>query len=283
MDLLAIYTEKELKEIQSIELNALEDIVRVCDELNIKYFLIGGSALGAIRHKGFIPWDDDIDIGMPREDYRKFLEKAPSFLSSNYHIQSPYNDVFCPYFYSKVRVNGTLFMEYCNRNLPIHHGVYVDIFPFDNVPDDDDKNLAQFNRVQRLIRLFSLRQIPDVSTRPIGLYQKIKAFFRKILHVSLKIVPHIILLHLLEKEFTKYNNIETKAIACLNFPTWKTEYVLKVDLYPLVKHSFGNKKFFIPHNWDNYLGTHYGDYMRLPEKNKRYGHKPYKIQLNYVD
>lgn len=280
MDLLTVYTEEELKKIQRIELEALKEIVSICDKLHIEYFLIGGSVLGAIRHNGFIPWDDDIDIGMPREDYRRFLTEVPSLLPSNYHLQSPYEGTLCPYFYSKVRINDTLFMEYCNRTLPIHHGVYIDIFPFDNVPDNEYENTIQFNSMQKMIRLFTLRQIPDVSMQPVGLSQKMKSIIRRILHILSKMIPYSVLIHKMEKEMTRYNDTETRAMACLNFPIRKTEYILKSDLYPLIKYTFEDTVFYIPHNWDAYLKTHYDDYMKMPKFEKRYGHKPYKVRLD---
>ena len=129
MELLTIYTEEELEKIQALEIDALKIIVEICEQLEVEYFLIGGTTLGAIRHGGFIPWDDDIDIGMTRKNYIRFLEEAPKYLPKGYFLQTPYNEKNNPYYYSKLRIDGTLFVEYCNHKVKMNHGVYVDIFP----------------------------------------------------------------------------------------------------------------------------------------------------------
>lgn len=279
MELQTIYSEDELKKIQSIQLKCLKEIVSVCDAEGIEYFLIGGSALGAIRHNGYIPWDDDIDIAMPRQDYMRFLEIAEAKLSSCYHIQSPYNEKHCPYYYSKIRIDNTVFMEYCNRNLPIHHGVYVDVFPYDNVPDNEDLNIKQFDRCQQLTRKFANRQIPDVCSKPSGLIGTIRAIVRRFVYYIYSFTSYEKLIKQLDEEFTRYNNTDTRAMACLNFPKRKAEYALKSDIYPLVKHKFEDTEFNIPRNYDAYLTSHYGNYNELPPKEQRYGHKPYKVDL----
>lgn len=279
MELQTIYSQAELKRIQNIQLRCLKEIASICKKDNIEYFLIGGSTLGAIRHGGYIPWDDDIDIAIPRKDYMRFLHVASSKLSSMYHVQSPYNEKNCPYYYTKIRIDGTVFMEYCNRNLPINQGVYVDVFPYDNVPDDEEENFHHFERCQKLIRRFAYRQIPDVSCKPKGIIDIMKASLRRVLHVFYSVIPYDVLLRQLDKEFSRYNSTNTKAMACLNFPIWKKEYILKSDLYPLVEHTFEDTEFLIPNNADAYLTTHYGEYMKLPEPSKRYGHKPYKVDL----
>ena len=183
---LTIYTDEELKKIQAVELVALKEFIRVCELLKLEYFVDGGTALGAIRHRGFIPWDDDVDIAMPRSDYRKFCKEANKYLSKDFFLQSPYNDKNCPYYYSKLRVNGTEFIEYCNRKVNMHQGIYIDIFPFDEVPDDEKDNIRQFRKIQLLTRLFTLRQSPDLSTEPISLNDKIKSSIRHILHLITK-------------------------------------------------------------------------------------------------
>lgn len=281
LNLLTIYSQEELKKIQSIELECLNSIVGICKKIGVEYFLIGGSVLGAVRHGGYIPWDDDIDIGMTRDNYRKFLKEAPTLLPAKYHLQTPYNDKKCPYFYTKVRVDGTVFMEYCNRHVNMHHGVYIDIFPFDNVPDEETLNKQQFNKVQSLLRKFTLRQIPDVSEAPTTFCAYAIFFIRRCVHyIAQCVYPYQTLTKKLEEEITKYNHTETKAMACLNFPTRKTEYIKKSDLYPLKLHKFEDLEFFIPNNDQIYLSTHYGDYMQQPPENKRFGHKPYLVNLD---
>jgi len=279
METVSTYSAEELAQIQRIEYNLLNIISGICDKNGIEYFLIGGTALGAVRHSGFIPWDDDIDIGMTRNNYRKFLSIVPNRLPDGYVLQSPYQNKVSPYFYTKIRIDGTVFMEYCNRGLPIHQGVYIDVFPFDNVPDDEQLNIKHFQKVQNLIRLFTLRQIPDVSSKPNSLIEHFKAFFRFVLHLICKCIPHKLLLKEIEATITMYNAANTAAVACLNFPKRKTEYILKSDLYPLIKMKFVDKEFFIPGNYDQYLRTHYGDYLKLPPPEMRYGHKPFHIKL----
>lgn len=274
------YTSEELKKIQNLELEALGEIIHVCQICNIEYFIIAGTALGAIRHQGFIPWDDDIDVGMTRENYRRFLEEAPKILPEKYYLQTPYNDKKNPYFYSKLRINGTKFIEYCNHRIDMNHGVYVDIFPFDEVPDDELLNKKQFDTVQRLIRIFSLRQSPDVSVEPKSLMEKIRAVFRISIYLCARIIPYNYLRDKLENKITKYNGTNQKAVACLNFPKRKTQYILKSDLYPLTTHTFDGLQVNIPSNYDAYLTTQYNDYMKLPPEDQRFGHKPYCIELD---
>ena len=170
-------------------------------------------------------------------------------------------------------------MEYCNRNLPIHHGVYVDVFPYDNVPDDEVLNIEHFNRCQQLIRKFANRQIPDVSYAPNTMTGHIRAIVRRIVHLVYSFTSYEKLLGQLEQEFTRYNDTDTKAMACLNFPKRKAEYALKCDIFPLVKHKFEDTEFYIPNNYHAYLTSHYGNYNELPPVEKRYGHKPYKVDL----
>lgn len=277
---LTVYTDEELEKIHRLELDALRDLMHVCDELGINCFLIDGTALGAVRHNGFIPWDDDMDVGMLREDYRRFLREAPALLPEEYYLQTPYQGTKNPYFYAKLRINGTEFVEFCNRKLDIHHGVYIDICPFDEIPDNERLNKKQFRRCQLLIRLFVLRQSPELSAEPIGVKRKLVAGIRAVLHTAMRMVPYSWLASAIERETTRYNGTGQSAYAFLHHPDRKSDCILKSELFPLKKQKFEDVDVNIPGNCGAYLTRHYGDYQKWPEPSKRYGHKPYRVKLN---
>lgn len=276
---LTIYSDQELKEIQRIETEALSVLKDVCDKLHISYFAIGGTALGAVRHNGFIPWDDDIDIGMTRENYFRFIKEAPSFLPSKYILQDPYSSQRTAYPYTKIRINGTSFVEYSNRNVDMHHGVYIDIFPFDEVPDDDERNKKQYRIVQRLSRIIVWRQSPDMYSEPHSLKQHIQALCRRILFHLLRLIPYNYLVGRIDQEITRYNGTNQQAMACLLFSRRNCEYGLKSTLFPLKEHQFENLTIPVPNDCDTYLTTHYGDWRKMPPREQRFGHKPYYINL----
>ena len=134
-----------LKEHQQALLLLLKEFDRVCRQLQIPYFLFAGTLLGAVRHEGFIPWDDDLDVIMLREDYRRFLREAPAVLDSGtFYLQSEFSEHW-PMFFSKLRLNGTTCLEkYHPRDPQIHQGVYMDIFPCDNGCAGTFGRLVQF-------------------------------------------------------------------------------------------------------------------------------------------
>lgn len=272
-----IYSNEELQRIQEIEVEILDEIVDICKKNEIEYFLVSGTCLGAVRHNGFIPWDDDIDIGMTRNNYDKFLEIAKLQLSDKYVLQTS-DEVTCPYYYTKVRKNGTKFVEYSNRKIKMPQGIYVDIFPFDEIPNDERLAYKQWKKCKILIKLLVIRQSPSLSAKPNGFKLICKSLIRKVVHMALKIVPYRVFKRKLDLWFTKYDGSGQETVACLNDPKFKTG-IKKSDLYPLKEHVFDGRNYYIPNNYDVYLKTQYGDYMSLPPIDQRFGHKPYKIDL----
>ena len=121
----------DLNELKRIELEMLKTFIKICKKHNFMYFLVGGTCLGSVRHGGFIPWDDDIDVGMPRSDYNKFIKIASEELPGNMFLQTFFTDEQYPCAFAKIRNNDTTFIEKGLRKSNINHGIYIDIFPLD--------------------------------------------------------------------------------------------------------------------------------------------------------
>lgn len=125
---------EKLRELQLCELEVLKEFVRVCERLGLRYYLVGGTLLGAVRHGGFIPWDDDIDVAMPREDYDRFAVLAPPLLGQEYFYQDDKTDGGYYLSYAKIRKNGTFIYEERFKDSRFEKGVFIDIFPLDDCP-----------------------------------------------------------------------------------------------------------------------------------------------------
>lgn len=138
------YTAQELAQLHAELYDILGETIRVCNENGIPYFLIGGTAIGALYDKAILPWDDDIDIGMTRDAYNRFLEVAPKALKPDYFLSWIGTDPHTPYYFAKVRKHHTRFVEELFRNIPMHHGIFIDIFPFDRIP-----NNTQLRKIHR--------------------------------------------------------------------------------------------------------------------------------------
>lgn len=130
------YEQETLRRLQLVELGILRDIDRVCRAYDITYFLDSGTALGAVRHGGFIPWDDDIDIGMPRDDYERFLEVAPDALGEKYEVSDPRDNQHQAALFAKVMLKGTRFATEETIEAGFDQGVFVDVFPYDVLSAD---------------------------------------------------------------------------------------------------------------------------------------------------
>ena len=130
------YTAKELDLLHAELYDILGETIRICRKHDIPYFVIGGTAIGALYDRAILPWDDDLDIGMARKDYNRVLEVAPRELGDSYFLSWIETDPHSPYYYAKVKKNNTLFVEEMFKNVPMHPGIFVDIFPFDRIPDN---------------------------------------------------------------------------------------------------------------------------------------------------
>lgn len=130
------YDSEEIGHLHECLYTILGEIVRVCEKHDIPYFILGGSAIGAFFEQAILPWDDDIDMGMTRENYNRFLNIAPAELQPGFFLQWPGSEPHTPFYFAKVRMDKTSFVEGIFSKLDIHHGIYVDIFPFDKAPDN---------------------------------------------------------------------------------------------------------------------------------------------------
>lgn len=265
-----------IKKLQKCELDILQHIDRICRKYELDYFAIGGTALGAVRHEGMIPWDDDIDIGMPREDYETFLEILPQELPKGYHIQNYFTEQNSPFYFTKIRKDHTQFVEYYLKDYDIHHGVFVDIFPFDHVPDNKVVQRVHYRFCRMLYHLYLAKSLKTVCSSRFGRKWTKKSIVRKLLHYLLVPVPKAWLYHALDSSVRIFNHQDVKEISHI---VRRRLRVWKKDLYPIRWMKFNDTQIAVPNDCDAYLRAQFGNYEVLPPQDKRYGHLPYYVDL----
>lgn len=267
-----VYSAEELRAVQRIEKENLIVLLDVCKKIDVEPIMYGGTLIGCVRHKGFVPWDDDIDVALIRKDYDKFIKDAPALLPKEYALQTPYTEMNTPYFYTKLRRNGTTCVEFCNYKSKISKGVYIDIYPIDNIPDDENTYIKQFKKVQRLMSLWYIRQSYFLPIRSKGW----KRFIWMTVRAILRFIPITWIQKYIYKTMTKYNSTKTKRTSVLHYPKIKNWYE---SLFPLVDGMFEGLNIKMPNDWDGHLKRRYGDYMSMPPANQRLGHKPYLLDV----
>lgn len=248
----------EVAELRKIQLDILREIDAFCRKHDICYFLSYGSLIGAIRHKGFIPWDDDIDIAMPRPDYERFVKE---FTSSRYVVLNKLYDKKYPYLYGKVADPDTLVKE--NYDCPVEVGVNVDVFPIDGLPDDKKKSDKLCEKIKMLRKQLEVKRLYVSKDRPL---------WKNILHVSGKIFLSPFsdswLLNRISKLQKLFPYENSSWVADLNFGG-KERRVSKSLFEKTVDVDFEGGKFLAPVGYDTWLRAIFGDYMQLPPEEKR--------------
>ena len=273
----AFISHNTICRLRGVLLEILDEFVRICEENNFIYFMIAGTLLGAVRHKGFIPWDDDIDIAMPRKDYEKFLDYFEKNDNSNYYLLSERSPVCTLYHYkpyAKICKKGTVFAEEY-RDSNTYCGIFIDIFPFDNCLYP----LLFFHKylIHIAWRLYRLRTFYDKPKKKIKRYLNDKILCR---YLPLKWAKLF-----LRNAYTLFNNYKTKYISSFaGIYGYKRETHKYNTIYPLQKILFEHKLYYAPCNCDLYLRKMYGNYLELPpiEMQKSHHFPKYIIFDNQV-
>lgn len=276
------YDNKTLKRLQSIELEMLHDFVDICEENHIEYFGIGGTAIGAIRHKGFIPWDDDIDLAFLRKDFEKFCQIIQERYSEQYYILSYETDKAYPLFTARMCKKGTVFQEYAMKNVECDFGIFLDLYAYDNVPDEDKKMKRQAWKAwlySKLLILCSVKkpnlvQLHGMKKKMVLFACKIAYYFIKIIHLSTDKVYFRG-----KKCCVEYNKYETKRLAYLTEAKPYGSMIKRKDLFPLKELEFEDLKLKFPNNMHEMMTAYYGDYMQMPPVEERYNHCPYRLEF----
>ena len=250
-----------LEDIWKVEREILDEIDRVCTENGLRYSLAYGTLLGAIRHSGFIPWDDDIDIMMPREDYDKLIQIWPTVARKEFLIQDEtMHDDYANNF-AKVRKDHTTFLQFeSERTCSYHTGLFVDIFPGERVAPRGLRRRLQY--AEFLLNLLYNRSYTSGAGGVRGLAEKI----------LLTVVPkrsHARVSRFFGRRSRRWNNDQTAAVVFANDPTSLTRYY-PADLFQgLLRTPFQGKDYSVFKDYDGVLRLRYGDYMQLPPVEER--------------
>ncbi|MDE8276224.1 LicD family protein [Erysipelothrix rhusiopathiae] len=271
-----------MNELQREDYNILVWVKAFCDRENINYFLYAGTLLGAIRHQGFIPWNDDVDIAMEREDFDRFDALMAQELKNNtpYRYQSRQNDKYLAIEFSKVRSDILKIKETVSKTQKGYEGAWVDIFPMDRVPDDETlrrKQFEQVNKYTRLLRIFLLVQETENDKGAKLILKKTMQFLNEKLYKINIFIP--ILMKKRYKAMTQYRDVETSCIGDLgylyfeNYDQYNTSIIERKHIKEPIETLFEDEMFKIPSDADAVLTRAFGDYMTLPAEEDRKIHR----------
>ena len=250
----------------------LDEFVRICEENNLVYFLTAGTLLGAVRHSGFIPWDDDIDIAMPRNDYEKFIDIINNSNNERYYLisykSSNKQSKYCKQF-AKFCKTGTVFAE-SYKNPDGYSGIFMDIFPFDNC--------VLFFAPLHTKLIIIIRNLCRIKANLIATRKKWKLFIGNIICCFF---TEKFLNNLHRKLYLIFNKNKTRYISFFSGRYGHKRETHKYDeIFPLSKALFEGKYYSVPGNWDLFLKILYGNYMELPPVEERHVHSHEYIHFN---
>ncbi|MBR5581627.1 MAG: LicD family protein [Treponema sp.] len=274
-------TQEELRKAQLLMLKILKEVHRVCEENNIKYFLSDGTLIGAIRHNGFIPWDDDLDIGMLREEYEKFCKIAPEKLGDEFVLQTTETDPGYAWQFGKVMLKNTVWLESAAKNTNRNNfGIYIDIFPYDKIPK---------NKILQWVILYRYRFVDGLIRIKLNYnsFKKTRGFVRKLFYLYklffIKIYSLKNLIRIREKICKQYLRSEKRIIVTKYGGSFKKNQNT-LESYSISElRVFEDMKFYIPKAYDSILKNLYGDYMVLPPEEKRTNHGIYEYDFGIYE
>ena len=259
-------THEEAEKLKSAQLEIMDEIHRICVKNNVKYYIVGGTLIGAVRHKGFIPWDVDIDIAMYRKDYLKFKQLCQVELDIKFEYRDYLNTRNFNHPHALVCMKGTkVYSKFDEFNIKSENlGIYIDIFPLDNAPDDSYKREKQASKLIRINRLKNYR-IPYYYS-PKAYRRIIKSILRGLfLWISVERINKI-----QQVEMQRYDSESTECVCNM-----AGRYSYEKECHS--KEVFGNgtllefdgRKYYAPDRYHEYLTKIYGDYMTIPSAEKQ--------------
>lgn len=262
---------EELRKLQLTQLEILKYVDNFCQKNNLKYSIAYGSLLGAVRHGGFIPWDDDLDICMPRDDYNKFInlwQDNETYLIQNHIITPEFRQSF-----TKIRKNNTAFVQKTDLGKDYHKGIFIDIFPFDRVPE---------KKINRKIQMLN-GMLYNLYTR--GYSPKNGSFFIRLFSsVLLKLVSKDKYIAKSKKyldKMCKYDNNSNLKFADMTVFSTMNKYFDSDIFQNSEKIIFEDSSFPVMKDYTKILRVNYGDYMKLPpEKDQTWYHHPILIDFD---
>ena len=263
--------DEELKKLQSIQLEMLIEVDRICKKCNIKYNIIAGTLLGAVRHKGYIPWDDDADVVLLRSEYEKFREACETELdTTRFYFQDHRNTTGYRWGYGKLRRKGTVFLREHQEHMPYEQGIFIDIFPLDGVPDN------YFFRYLHNLECTIIRKILWSAVGRIADKNKVIRLIYKILYK----IPEKFVFNYYHNLIKRSNKKNTKMVRILMFPTPNKKFGYYRKWYEeSVNYEFENYTFKGIKDYHEYLSFKFGDYMTLPPEHQRKTHPVSEIKL----
>ncbi len=239
----------DLREIQKKMLDMLIELDRICKTHNIKYSLEGGSLLGAVKYGGFVPWDDDIDVVMTRENYEKFKSACKTDLNSGFFLQNTDTEKLHPLNYSKLRTNDTIYMQKNYAHLDIHHGLFLDVFPLDYV----DKKT--FRGWCSLLGLFF-----GARTRKLNIRMK-QPKWKKLIYSVVSIMPISWINNILNLVFKALGKKKTEYVFEMCSPVLSNSFQKASRYEEYTELEFEGRKFMVIKDYEALLKEKFGDYM----------------------
>lgn len=275
------YQPEILEKLHKTQLDMLADFKMVCEKHNINYFAIAGTAIGVVRHQGFIPWDDDIDIAMLRKDYEKFMKFGPEELKDRYEFMGP--DMEHKYYNLQPAMvkKGTKLVTETAWAAGLKTGIFLDIFIYENIPDDMDEAMKIIRKTNFYKLLYVIRNVNFFKLVKGGDFsKKLKNIISGILRLFLLLVPNGN--DRIYKKYIKYATSyygKTNTYTALCDPGASFMWVKEDEIYPMVELPYENTTMKMLNKYEAQLKRHMGNYMEIPPENKRTNHCPKELDF----